>query len=266
MDEKSLNRRVAGAQARIAGAVFLLILAIAGWIGNIFTVIFTLVAEPGAWPLWLSVPFLIASLIGPLLARWLWSGAVKTLTEVQRQRTLTGLGSVTGPLPQYDAPAPVGDVVAHLESLDEKELPYTVSVEPDGRGAKVTVQWRVEDLKWRTFMQRGKLVFRWRMIVTLDADKGTYKFAEYHSSSTIVGDVAKGTLSGAKSWNRSKSMGAGKVSHVWAVGEVTSPDGRGTHGKAALRPSDAKIPVFTVLRAYGWRPKRDSTLARAWEY
>lgn len=49
-------------------------------------------------------------------------------------------------------------------------------------------------------------------------------------------------------------------------GPGQQPEGTGTHGAISLTPSDAKIPVFRILRAYGWRPRRDWDLLRLFEY
>lgn len=265
-DEAELSRRAMSAGYRLHGAVALLIFGIGGWIGTFFTTLFYFFPVEDYWPVWLAVVVGVLAVACPLLAWWMMRGAVRDLLAVQQARVLPGLRSVTGDLPSWDVAAPVDDVVWHLESLSENDVPYVVFAEAAGRDVKVTAQWLSEELRWRSFVQRGRTVRRWRMVVTLDVDRGTYSFTEYQSSSQIVGDLASGTLSGVKSWSRGKTLGVGKVTAVWAAGQVTSPEGRGQHGQIALIPADAKVPVFTILRAYGWRPKRDTAFARAWEY
>ena len=61
-------------------------------------------------------------------------------------------------------------------------------------------------------------------------------------------------------------MEAGSVTKVWAAGQVTSPEGEGTSGTIRVVPSDAKVPVFRIVRGYGWRPRKDGKLRRLWEY
>lgn len=48
---------------------------------------------------------------------------------------------------------------------------------------------------------------------------------------------------------------------------VTGPDGPRTswEGAVMIKPADAKVPVFTVLRNNGWRPRRDWFGARLFE-
>ncbi|MDE0572198.1 hypothetical protein ON058_02075 [Demequina sp. B12] len=265
-DEEELNRRATNARYRVHGALALFIFAIGGWIGAFFTAIFYFFPIDDHWPVWLAIVTGVLSIACPLGAWWVMRGAVRDLLAVQQARELPGLRSVTGDLPLWDVAAPVDDLVEHLESLSENDVPYVVYAERSGRAVRITAQWLSEELRWRTFMQRGRAVRRWRMVVTLNVDRGTYTFTEYQASSQIVGDLARGTLSGVKSWSRGKTMGAGHVTQVWAAGQVTSPEGRGMHGRIALTPADAKVPVFTILRAYGWRPKRDTTFARAWEF
>ncbi|MFN3866734.1 MAG: hypothetical protein ACK4MD_08495, partial [Demequina sp.] len=150
--------------------------------------------------------------------------------------------------------------------LNELDLPYVVDVESRGATSVVTVQWRTEELRWRTLLTRGSRVRRWRMVLSLDASTGRYTFSEYTSWSTLVGSGASTSLTGGKGWSRGKSMGAGTVSRVWAVGQVESPDGIGPAGAIRIVPADAKVPVFRIVRAHGWRPRRAGDIWRLWEY
>ena len=103
-------------------------------------------------------------------------------------------------------------------------------------------------------------------MLRLDTQTGTYTFIERSSVAQLVGSGASATLSGSKSWSRSKSLGAASVTKVWAAGQVWDPDGTGAEATVRITPSDAKVPVFRIVRAHGWRAKRENVVSRIWEY
>ncbi|WP_062517009.1 hypothetical protein [Demequina gelatinilytica] len=266
METTDLTKRDTAATLRVVGGMFLAITGVGGLLGVLLGILFYAIGRPELWPVPLMVVMtvlLVACL--PLGVRLIVTG-VDALVASAEESQIDGLAEITGPLPALDRPAPVDDVAAALSRIDGLDLPYAVAIARDGADATLTVTWRTEEMRWRTVLTRGSAVMRWRMVVRLDGATGRYRFTEHSSSSRIVGNAATGTLSGAARWHRGKSFGAGRIARVWAIGQVTAPDGDGSSGTIRLAPRDAKIPVFAILRAYGWRPRSDRRLLRMWEY
>lgn len=71
-------------------------------------------------------------------------------------------------------------------------------------------------------------------------------------------------------WRKGKTSGSRSATFVeGADGQVHVTGTGGTRtsweGAVTIRPADAKIPVFTVLRNNGWRPRFDWFGARLFE-
>jgi hypothetical protein len=180
------------------------------------------------------------------------------------------------------------DVVRALEKLNDLALPYRVDAAPGQHGLVVVdVRWRVEEVFWRTLLGLGSASKTWMMRVKLSPD-GRYRFSE--SQGTVSFEAGPTQLSAAKSRSWGKTFGVLNATGVWTpsgqVASAAADPGSGLASNpsgpsgpdqaadaaadptavAAVRPSDAKIPVFRILRAYGWRPPHDTWLSRIWEY
>ncbi len=266
MSAKIPAKPLRNAQLKVIGGIGVAIIALGMWIMVLFSILFSFIDSVDWFPLALSVVFAVFAVTLPFVARGMIGRGARDVVALQEAVEIEGLASVVGDLPRSPEPVHIDQVMDALLALNEKDLPYSVDVDRDGDKATVTVQWRTEQLRWRTLLTVGKQVVRWRMLVKLDGRSGRYTFTELRSRSALVGSGATATLSGAKNWSRGKSMGAGSVTKVWALGQVESPEGTGVSGSIRIVPADAKVPVFTILRAHGWRPKRDSAFGRQWEF
>ena len=171
-----------------------------------------------------------------------------------------------------DAPAPVEDVVAQLVAMNSDGLPYQIDAARGPDAVRVTVQWKQEEVRWKTLFVRGTQAFAWRMEVDLDPSTSHYKFVEHSGKATVRAAAGPmgATVYGSWTWQKGKTSGGMSARFVeGADGQVTvvGPDGPRTswEGVAMIKPGDAKVPVFTVLRNNGWRPPRDWSGARLFE-
>ena len=185
-----------------------------------------------------------------------------------RERAQVPDGPVRGP----DAPAPVEDVVAALVGMNSDGLPYQITASRSPDGVRVDVQWKHEEMRWQTLFVRGSQAYAWRMEVDLDPATANYKFVE-HSGTAAVRAAAGplgATAYGNWTWKRGKTSNGTSATFVeGADGQVTviGPVGPRTswEGAVMIKPADAKVPVFTVLRNNGWRPRFDWAGARLFE-
>jgi hypothetical protein len=177
-----------------------------------------------------------------------------------------------GPVRAPGAPASVEDLVAQLVGMNSDGLPYRIEASRRGDGVRVEVQWKHEEMRWQTLFVRGSQAYAWRMEVDLDPSRAHYKFVE-HSGTAAVRAAAGPTGAvayGSWRWTRGKTSGGTSATFVeGADGQVrvTGPSGPRTswEGAVMIKPADAKVPVFTVLRNNGWRPRRDWAGARMFE-
>jgi hypothetical protein len=185
-----------------------------------------------------------------------------------RERAQVPDGAVRDP----GAPAPVEDVVAQLVGMNSDGLPYQIDATRNAEGVRVDVQWKHEEMRWQTLFVRGSQAYAWHMEVDLDPATGHYKFVE-HSGTAAVRAAAGplgATAYGNWTWKKGKTSGGTSATFVeGADGQVTvtGPQGGRTswEGAVMIKPADAKVPVFTVLRNNGWRPPRDWAGARLFE-
>ncbi|WP_062130922.1 hypothetical protein [Demequina aestuarii] len=266
MPETIPRKPLQWAQVTVIGAIGVGILAFGMWIMVFFWVLFSFIDSVDWLPTVVNVISAALAVILPFVAWRMLARGSREVIDMQESIEIEGLDSVVGELPRSTHRASMEQVTDALVRLNELDLPYSVAVDGDVHKATVTVEWRTEELRWRTLLTRGRQVMRWRMLVKLDGETGRYTFTELASTSTLVGSGASASLTGARSWSRAKSMGAGSVTKVWAAGQVDSPAGTASSGSIRLVPADAKVPVFRILRAHGWRPKRDSAFWRQWEY
>lgn len=202
----------------------------------------------------------------------IWRGL---LTVMRGQRALAERERAEvpdGPVRGADAPAPVDDVVAALVGMNSDGLPYQITASRNPKGVRVDVQWKHEEMRWQTLFVRGSQAYAWRMEVDLNPATGHYKFVEHSGKASVrsaagpMGAAAYGNWT----WQRGKTAGGTSASFVeGADGQVTvtGPAGPRTswEGVVMIKPSDAKVPVFTVLRNNGWRPRFDWAGARLFE-
>ncbi|WP_053202398.1 hypothetical protein [Jiangella muralis] len=176
------------------------------------------------------------------------------------------------PVRGADDPAPVEDVVAALVGMNSDGLPYEIDASQSPDGLRVEVRWKHEEMRWRTLFVRGSQAYAWRMEVGLDPSSARYRFVEHSGTAAVraaagpLGAVAYGNWT----WKKGKTSGGTSATFVeGADGQVTvtGPDGPRTswEGVVMIKPADAKVPVFTVLRNNGWRPRLDWFGARMFE-
>ncbi|GAB3444617.1 hypothetical protein [Actinophytocola sediminis] len=177
-----------------------------------------------------------------------------------------------GPALAAGAPAPVDAVVAALVGMNSDGLPYRIDASPGAEGVRVDVRWKDEELRWQTLFVRGSQAYAWRMEVDLDPAKGRYKFVEHSGQASVRAAAGPqgAAVHGAWSWKKGKTSGGTSATFVeGADGQVTvsGPAGPRTswEGAVMIKPADAKVPVFTVLRNHGWRPRFDGPSARLFE-
>jgi hypothetical protein len=171
-----------------------------------------------------------------------------------------------------DSPAPVEDVVTQLVGMNSDGLPYTIEASRGPDGVRVTVRSKSEEMRWQTHFVRGSQAYAWRMEVDLDPSTAHYTFAEHSGQAAFR--AAAGPLGaeayGTWTWTKGKTAGRTSATFVEAADgqiTVTRPDGPRTswEGAVMIKPADVKVPVFTVLRNNGWRPRFDWFGARLFE-
>lgn len=197
------------------------------------------------------------------------------LTVLRGQRALAAQERADvpdGPVRGSDAPAPVDEVVGALVGMNSDGLPYRIEATRTADGVRVDVRWRTEEMCWQTLFVRGTQAYAWRMEVDLDPATAHYKFVEYSGQAAFraaagpLGAVAYGDWT----WRKGKTSGSRSATFVEGADGQVRVTGRGGprtswEGAVSIRPADAKIPVFTILRNHGWRPRIDWFAARLFE-
>jgi hypothetical protein len=191
-----------------------------------------------------------------ILARGLWTvrRGLKAVSEHKKAQIPEATGGTRA------NPASVDRVVADLVGMNSDGLPYVIAASQTATGVRVEVRWKVEEMRWRTLFVRGKQAYAWRMEVDLDSARARYKFTEYSGSASIRSALSPGGEFVHGDWTWTRGRTAGKTSATFVEGS----DGQITV-RGGIRPADAKIPVFTVLRNNGWRPRLDWFGARLFE-
>jgi hypothetical protein len=164
---------------------------------------------------------------------------------------------------------PLDVVVAALVDLGSEDLPYSASVEPWKRGAQVTLTWSGWEARWRSLLGAGRTARSYRLVVRLDARRGTYRFTEISGRSRRSVAASSTGVHATARWDghRGKSFGARSASvvvaqRVTATGECYEV----AHLSAvSASPSTVKVPVFSTLRSLGWRPRFDNRFLRLFE-
>lgn len=176
------------------------------------------------------------------------------------------------PVVPPDNASPVDRVVADLVGMNNDGLPYLIEAVRNGDGVRVEVRWKVEEIRWQTLFVKGRTAYAWRMEVDLDPVKAQYRFTEHSGKADARAAYGPGGAVAHAGWTWQKGKTGGKTSTTIVEGAdgqvtVTGPTGPRTswEGVASIRPADAKVPVFTVLRNHGWRPPFDWFGARLFE-
>ena len=197
------------------------------------------------------------------------------MTVLRGRRALAGRDRAQVPdgvVRGVDDPASADNVVAALVGMNSDGLPYEIDASQDTDRLRVVVRWKHEELRWRTFFVRGSRAYAWRMEVDLDPSTARYRFVEHSGTATVR--AAAGPLGamacGDWTWKKGKTSGGTSATFVeGADGQVrvTGPGGSRSswEGAVTIKPGDAKVPVFTVLRNNGWRPRFDWFGARLFE-
>ncbi|SDE11664.1 hypothetical protein [Glycomyces harbinensis] len=215
----------------------------------------------------LGITLLVVTLIAAML-RGLYTVQRGRRALAEHERAQAPAGSARGP----GAPAPVDQVVAALTGMNGDGLPYRIDAARTPDGVRVDVQWKQQELRWQTLFVRGSRAYAWRMEVDLDPSAGTYKFIEHSGQASVKAAAGPtgATAYGNWTWQKGKTSHGTSASFVeGADGQVTvtGPAGPRTswEGAVMIKPGDAKVPVFTVLRDHGWRPRLDWFGARMFE-
>jgi hypothetical protein len=221
--------------------------------------------EPGPsnMILWgsIAICFAVVTIPGMIL---MGRNAVKTA----RLMPIPGLVELISPLlppAPLLSPAPVEQIWSVLDRFNQIDLPYTLSREEDKGSTVIVVRWREESAEWRTIVGKGGMKQGWAMRVRLDPS-GHDRFSERTSRSSRSVQRTGASFHGSISW--------GKTLALMSATKVYSPGLKKVDGKPTTRrsvklrivPSDAKIPIFRVLRAYGWRPRWDIWFSEMLEY
>lgn len=203
-----------------------------------------------------------------VLARALWTLARGARVVAARKKAEVPDAPVVAP----GTASPVERVVADLVGMNDDELPYLIEATPGPGSVQVEVRWKVEELRWQTLFVRGRVAYAWRMELTLDRARSQYRFVEYSGKADARSVLGPGGgYAGASwSWHRGKTsrqtsmtVVEGLDGQIMTVGSTTPRTS--WEGVASIQPSDAKKPVFTVLRNHGWRPRFDWFGARMFE-
>ncbi|WP_407319008.1 hypothetical protein UQW22_01155 [Isoptericola halotolerans] len=195
-----------------------------------------------------------------VFARGMWTLRRGLRSVAERERADVPEAPVVAP----GAASAVDRVVADLVGMNSDGLPYLIDARRTDDGVRVEVRWKVEEVRWQTLFVAGKVAHHWRMEIDLDPARTTYKFIEYSGKADARAAIGPGGVAADASWtwHRGKTSGQRNLTIVeGADGQVTVAGAGGPRtsweGVASIRPSDAKVPVFTVLRNHGWRPRFD---------
>ncbi|ACZ29538.1 hypothetical protein Xcel_0499 [Xylanimonas cellulosilytica DSM 15894] len=235
--------------------------AFVGLIGGV--VVASVLRQPWGWWLFAAGCASVAA-----LAVWAFTLVFRSTFAGQRKLLVPD-----APVASPGSPSPLDVVLADLAALNSPDVPFEVTVTREGDGALVEARWLTEEMRWRTLFTRGSQVLAWRMEVRLDAGRATYKFVEYNASAAKEALLTPAGTPGAHAawnWKRGKTAFQFQLSGVITVGgevETTRYDGPQSSwgGAIAIAPRDVKIPVFRTLRNHGWRPPRDTAMARMFE-
>jgi hypothetical protein len=195
-------------------------------------------------------PLSIATITGMII----WGRQGMALAK----QTLPGTLAVTGPLPQLDSPAPIDQVVAALNQLNDRGLPCRLDFTYGRHGQVIAlVRWRAEEARWGNLFGAGLVRRTWVMKLKLKP-RGRYGFTE--TTGTLRADASLTSWRFALSGSIfiGKTMNAFGMTRIWAPGQPMQ--------ELVLQAGQAKIPIFTILRAYGWRPNQDWWLMRMFEF
>ncbi|MGH1564800.1 hypothetical protein [Mumia sp. DW29H23] len=203
-----------------------------------------------------------------VVVRALWTLRRGLRVVAARKKATVAVAPVATPR----APSPVDRVVGDLLAINDDELPYRLDATRTPDGVQVDVRWKSEELRWQTLFVRGSVAYTWRMEVTLDPERAQYRFTERSGTAKTRSAVGPGgvTLDGGWTWKRGKTAAQRAMSvSEGADGQVQVRGGHEVRtsweGVTHIQPADAKVPVFTVLRNHGWRPRLDWFGARLFE-
>jgi membrane protein implicated in regulation of membrane protease activity len=212
------------------------------------------------------VLFVIAGIAVFARGMWTMRRGLKAVSEYEKAQPPEAAGGTPA------NPASVERVVADLVGMNSDGLPYVIAASQTATGTSVEVRWKVEEVRWRTLFVKGKQTYAWRMEVDLDPARARYKFTEYSGSASTRSALSPGGAFAHADWKWTRGKTAGKRSATFVEGsdgQVTVRGGLGARtsweGAVKVQPADAKIPVFTVLRNNGWRPRFDWFGARLFE-
>ncbi|GAA1975079.1 hypothetical protein GCM10009718_08940 [Isoptericola halotolerans] len=213
---------------------------------------------------------IIAAFFVVVVARVVWM-ARRGARALAERREVAEVADVAVATP--GAPSSVDRVVGELLALNSDGLPYLLEAQrgADGR-VRLEVRWKSEEMRWQTLFVKGKVAYAWRMEVDLDPVRSRYTFVEYSGTADSRTVVGPGGASSRASWTWHRGKTAGRLNmtiaegadgqvHVASSGETRTS----WEGAVSIRPSDAKVPVLTLLRNHGWRPRFDWFGARLFE-
>lgn len=172
--------------------------------------------------------------------------------------------------PQVTDAAPLDVVVAALLAIGSQDLPYSASVEPWKHGAQVTLTWTGWEARWESLLGAGQAARSYRLVVRLDARRGTYRFTEISGRSRWSVAASPAGVHAEARWDghRGKTFGARSASVIVAQ-RVTSTGDRAYEvsylSAVSASPSTVKVPVFSTLRSLDWRPRFDNRFLRLFE-
>ena len=213
----------------------------------------------------------IALIVAPSLGV-VWRGLWTVTARPARARRAGPRAGARRPGPGPGAPAPVEDVVAALVGMNSDGLPYQIDATRSADGVRVDVKWKNEEMRWQTLFVRGSQAYAWRMEVDLDPAKAQYKFVEHSGKASVRAAAGPLGRNGLRQVDVAEGQDGGR--HVGNLRRgrrrpgQSDRTGRNPHlvgGRRQIKPADAKVPVFTVLRNNGWRPRFDWFGARLFE-
>ncbi|KAA1420630.1 hypothetical protein FE697_016925 [Mumia zhuanghuii] len=203
-----------------------------------------------------------------LVARALWTLRRGLRVVAARKKAQVPAAPIATP----DAPSAVDRVVGDLVGINGDELPYAITASRSPDGVDVEVRWKSEEVRWQSLFVKGSVAYAWRMDLTLDPSTAHYRFTEHSATASTRTTVGADGVSARGAWSWKKGKTALQQSLTISEGAdgqvvVGGGDARRTSwdGVAHIQPADAKVPVFTVLRNHGWRPRHDWFGARLFE-
>jgi hypothetical protein len=137
-----------------------------------------------------------------------------------------------------------------VAQIDTSNQPFAFTVEND----KIVGFWKVTDSRWFALTSVTDIERNYRIDVSFDEKKGTYKTEEADAGveSKFGVNVVKGTIGGSTELNTFKGKMSNKSFRIGIGGEKDGSNGVGLN-TIQFDTAQIKKPLFEFLESQGWK-------------